>query len=82
MEGSALPGEVGEGFVEHGVFEQHPKEEHASLKTGCGLSSGRTVARTKGSKQESTVSFKKKEFTVSHEAGQVDIQTREEILFV
>lgn len=30
MERPALPGEVGEGFVEHVVFEQHPKDECAS----------------------------------------------------
>lgn len=52
-------------------------------KQGCGLSSGRGIERTKGSRHESTVCLEKtKKFTVSDEAGQMDIQTRVEILFV
>lgn len=71
-----------EGFVGHVGFEQHPKDERASLKQGCGLSSGREIERTEGSWHESTVCLEKtKKFTVSDEAGQMDIQTRVEILF-
>lgn len=83
MERPALPREVGEGFVEHVVFEQHPKDKCASLKQGCELSSGRGNERTKGSRHESTVCLEKtKKFNVSDEAGQMDIQTKVEILFV
>lgn len=70
------------GFVEH-VFEQHPKDECASRKQGCGLSCGREIERTDSSRHESTVCLEKtKKFNVSDEAGQMDIQTRVEILFV